>query len=160
MVEGLRVAGRREPLPGEVVTFVEQSILGDLAGPDGVLEYARVWSQCNAGVDEGPAAEAAADQDVHVFAEAHIIEAGFGANRHAFAGDAHLGAHIREARWEFAGDNFAAAFENGDPEAGTSEARRRNAAAIAGADDDDVVMVLSVAKRLGETGYGGRSLMF
>ena len=155
VIEGLGIACGREPASRELVTFVELAVLGNLAGPDGVLEDARVGAQRDAGVDQGTAAEAAANQDVHVVAEAHVEETLLRSNRDRLAGDAHFLAHLRKAGGEFACHNFAPAFQHGNVEAGAGEARGGHAAAVTGADDQDVVRIGCITQRSGKAGGDG-----
>jgi hypothetical protein len=95
---------------------------------------------------------------VHVFADANVIKAGFGSNSHGLASDAHFAAHIGESRREFARDNFTAAFQNGDFQAGAGEAAGRDTAAVTGADDDNVVAFCRFTEWSGETGDDDRPL--
>ena len=152
-----RIALRAEPALRAAEPFLEQAVLRNLAGPDLVREHAVVGPQRHARVDQRAAAETAADEHVHVLAEAHVVKRARRTGLHPFARHLQLVLEVGEAAGETAGQHLTPALEHGDALAGAGEPRGGNAAAVAGADDDDVVAVLDPVERAGEAGHA-RSL--
>ena len=120
-----RIARRPHPAGRPRVAFLEQPVVRDLVRPDGIAEHARVGPQRHAGVDQRAAAQPAADQHVHVLAEAHVVEPGRRAQPHALAGQLHLAAQVGEAGGKLAGDELAPALQHADALARARQPRGR-----------------------------------
>ncbi|HRD74361.1 MAG TPA: hypothetical protein PK264_00260, partial [Hyphomicrobiaceae bacterium] len=90
--------------------------------PDGVGEDARIGPQRHARIDERAAADATADDNMHVLAQADIEEGAGATDVHAPSEDAHLGAQFRKARGEVARAELATALDYGNALARTREA--------------------------------------
>ena len=69
------------------IALLQPAVLPKLFGPCVIFEDTRGWAQGDARVDKGTAAEAASHKNVHVLAEAHVIEARRRARAHTFTGD-------------------------------------------------------------------------
>ena len=150
---GRRIARRPHPAGRPRVAFLEQPVVRDLVRPDGIAEHALVGPQRHAGIDERSAAQPAADQHVHVLAEAHVVEPGRRAQPHALAGQLHLAAQVGEAGGKLAGDELAPALQHGDALARPRQPRRRHPAAIARADHHHVVVRLETIERACEASH-------
>ena len=68
----MRVTRGTEHRRGALESLREQPVAAHLLGPGGIGEHARVGLKRNAGIDEGAAAEPAADQHVDVRPESEI----------------------------------------------------------------------------------------
>ena len=147
------VMGRPDPAGGSIVALGHQSISSDLVRPNRILENARVGPIGNARVDQRAAAEAAPNEDMHVLAETHVVEAGGRAHSPMPAGHLHLLAQIGKADGELAGQEFASPFQHRHSLAGPGEPGGGDAAAITGAHHDHVVVLLQAVGGLCEPGH-------
>ena len=109
---GSRIARRPHPAGRTRVALLEQPVVRNFVRPDGIAEHARIGPQRHAGIDQRSPAQPAADQHVHVLAEAHVVEPGRRAHPHALAGQLHLAAQVGEAGGKLAGDELAPALEH------------------------------------------------
>ena len=110
----LGVALRSQPAFRAAIAFIEKSVLRDLVRPDLVGKDARVRSKRDARIDERATAEPAADEHVHVRAQAHIVNRRGRPGSHVLAGDLHLVLQIGKAAGELSSKDLAAALQNGD----------------------------------------------
>ena len=148
---GRRLVPRRpHPARRPRVAFIDEPVRADLGRPHGIAEHAGVRPQRHAGIDQRPAAQPAADEHVHVLAEAHVVEAGRRAQAQALARQLHLAAQVGEAGRKLARDELAAALQHGHALARARQARGRHAAAIARAHHHHVVVRPQPIERAGE----------
>jgi hypothetical protein len=150
---GIGIARWPEPAGCPRIALCDQPVLRDLGRPNLVAKDARIRPESHAGVDQRTTAEATADEDVHVLAETDVVEAGGRAHAQALAGDLHLLAQIREAAGKFAGQKFAAAFQNSHPLAGSCQTRGGNTCAIARPHHHHIVMALQAIERPCKTNH-------
>ena len=136
---GLRVTRGTKHRRGALESLREQPVAAHLLGPGRIGEHARVGLKRNARIDEGAAAEPAADQHVDVRAEPEIEQPSARAGAHLAAVQLQLAAKLRQAARELAGEKLLALLDDADALAGARQPRGRDATAIAGADHDHVI---------------------
>ena len=150
---GIGIARGPDPAGRPGIAFGDEPVLYDFCRPDFVMKYAWIGPERHASIDQRAAAEAAADQDVHVLAEAHIIKPGGGTHAQTLARHLHLLAQIGKAAWKFARQELAAPFQNRDALAGPCQPGSGNSRAITRADHDHVVVPLHALQWSCEPGH-------
>ena len=148
---GRRLVPRRaHPARRPRVALIDEPVRADLGRPYRIAEHAGIGAQRHTGIDQRAAAQSAADQHVHVLAEAHIVEPGRRAQAQPLAGQLHLAAQVGEAGGKLARDELAAALQHGHALARARQARGRHPAAIARAHHHHVVVRPQTIERAGK----------
>ena len=91
---------------------------------------------------------------MHVLADAHIKKGGVGSGFEVLALNLEVVLEVGEFRGEVAGEDLAAAFEDGHRFSGARKVRGCNAAAVAGSDNDHVVSRFQRVERARQSGHG------
>jgi hypothetical protein len=93
-VTGLAITGGAQPTLRTRIAIAKEAIADKRYRPHLVIPHAIVGTQGNACVDEGAAAQATADENMHVFAEPYVVEARRRPHAHAAARNLNLAPQV------------------------------------------------------------------